>query len=116
MNRTLTPLVFAFGTSSLLLVDSAVKGSVILLGAGCLAVMLKRDSAAMRHLVWLVAIVAMLVIPVLSVLFTAMAGAAQLGRQFRKVHPPSKCRLGPWSCQSHSRKRRATSPENVRSK
>jgi beta-lactamase regulating signal transducer with metallopeptidase domain len=30
--------------------------------------MLKRDSAAMRHLVWLVAIVAMLFIPVLSVL------------------------------------------------
>ncbi len=68
MNRTLTLLVFAFGTSSLLLVDSALKGSVILLGAACLAVMLKRDSAAMRHLVWLVAIVAMLVIPVLSVL------------------------------------------------
>jgi hypothetical protein len=68
MNRILTPLVFAFGTSSLLLMDSAVKGSVILLGAACVAVMLKRDSAAMRHLVWLVAIVAMLVIPVLSVL------------------------------------------------
>ena len=68
MNRILTPLVFAFGTSSLLLMDSAIKGSVILLGAACVAVMLKRDSAAMRHLVWLVAIVAMLVIPVLSVL------------------------------------------------
>ncbi|MEQ1828832.1 MAG: M56 family metallopeptidase, partial [Pirellula sp.] len=46
--------------------DSAIKGSVILLGAACLAVMLKRDSAAMRHLVWLVAIVAMLVLPVFS--------------------------------------------------
>ncbi len=68
MNRTHTPLFFAFGTSSLLLMDSAIKGSVILLGAVGVAIMLKRDSAAMRHMVWLVAIVAMLVIPVLSVL------------------------------------------------
>ena len=33
---------------------------------GVAAVMLRRDSAATRHLVWLLAIVAMLVVPVLS--------------------------------------------------
>src|SRR5580765_8470312 len=66
MNRTFLMIAGVFGTSSLLLVDSAVKGTALLLVAAAVALMLRRDSAATRHLVWLLAIVALLVAPVLS--------------------------------------------------
>ena len=66
MNRTIVMIAGVFGTSSLLLVDSAVKGTALLLVAAVVALMLRRDSAATRHLVWLLAIVALLVAPVLS--------------------------------------------------
>src|SRR5262245_55580015 len=54
--------------SSLLLADSAVKGLALLVVAASAAIFLRRDSAATRHLVWLLAMVALLVVPVLSVL------------------------------------------------
>lgn len=66
MTRTLLTVVGVLSTSSVLLVDSALKGGLILLMAALVAMMLRRDSAATRHLVWLVAIVAMLVVPVFS--------------------------------------------------
>ena len=66
MNRTLLPVAIAFGTSSLLLLDSAIKGAVILAIAALLVLLLRRDSAATRHLIWLVAMIAMLVVPLFS--------------------------------------------------
>src|SRR5262245_63723526 len=66
MNRTILTVAGAFGASSLLLVDSAVKGTALLVLAAVAATILRRDSAATRHLVWLLAIVAMLAVPVLS--------------------------------------------------
>ncbi len=50
-----------------LLFDSALKGLVLLLVATLAALSLWRASASTRHLVWLVAILALLVVPVLSV-------------------------------------------------
>ena len=55
-------------TSTLLLVDATVKGAVILLLASAAVLLLRRDSAATRHLVWLTAIGAILVVPLCSVL------------------------------------------------
>src|SRR5713101_6609296 len=66
MNRTIFTVAGVFSASSLLLVDSAVKGTALLMLAAVAAIILRRDSAATRHLVWLLAIVAMLVVPVLS--------------------------------------------------
>src|SRR5580704_9531241 len=66
MNRTILTVGGLFSASSLLLVDSAVKGTSLLVLAAVAAMILRRDSAATRHLVWLLAIVAMLVVPVLS--------------------------------------------------
>src|SRR5437868_718806 len=69
MNRTILTIAGLFGASSLLsalLVDSAVKGTAFLVLACVAAVLLRRDSAAARHLVWLLALVAMLLVPVLS--------------------------------------------------
>ena len=66
MNRTILTVTGILSASSLLLVDSAVKGTVLLALAAIVALILRRDSAATRHLVWLLAIVAMLVVPVLS--------------------------------------------------
>ena len=66
MNRTILTVAGVLSASSLLLVDSAVKGTVLLAVAAVAALILRRDSAATRHLVWLLAIVAMLVVPVLS--------------------------------------------------
>src|SRR5262245_11553624 len=68
MNRTILTAVGVFSASSLLLVDSAVKGTILLVLAAGAALMLRRDSAATRHLVWLLALVALLVVPVLSAL------------------------------------------------
>ncbi|MDB5355156.1 MAG: hypothetical protein JWN24_1609 [Phycisphaerales bacterium] len=66
MNRILLTVAGVFGASSLLLVDSAVKGTALLLLAAVAALILRRDSAATRHVVWLLAIVALLAVPVLS--------------------------------------------------
>ena len=66
MNRTILTVAGVLSASSLLLVDSAVKGTVLLALAAVVALILRRDSAATRHLVWQLAIVAMLVVPVLS--------------------------------------------------
>lgn len=66
MNRAIITVAGVFSASSLLLVDSAVKGTALLVLAAVAAMILRRDSAATRHLVWLLAIVAMLVVPVLS--------------------------------------------------
>ena len=66
MNRTLFPVAVVLSTSSLMLVDSAIKGAAILLLAALVTLMLRRDSAATRHLAWLVAIAGMLVVPVFS--------------------------------------------------
>ena len=66
MNRTIFSVAGVLSASSLLLVDSAVKGTVLLALAAVVALILRRDSAATRHLVWQLAIVAMLVVPVLS--------------------------------------------------
>src|SRR5580704_6569379 len=68
MNRTILTVGGLFSASSLLLVDSAVKGTALLVLAAVAATILRRDSAATRHLAWLLAIVAMLVVPVLSAL------------------------------------------------
>ena len=60
MNRTIFTVAAVFSASSLLLLDSAVKGTVLLALAAVATLILRRDSAATRHLVWLLAIVAML--------------------------------------------------------
>ena len=66
MNRALFILISVSGVSSLLLLDSAIKGAALLLFAGVVVLFLRRDSAATRYLVWLVAIIAMLAVPLLS--------------------------------------------------
>ena len=66
MNRTIFTIAGVFSASSLLLADSAVKGTALLVLAAIAVMILRRDSAATRHLVWLLAIVALLVVPLLS--------------------------------------------------
>ena len=66
MNRAILNFGGVLSASSLLLVDSAIKGTVLLALAAIAALLLRRDSAATRHLVWMMAIVALLIVPVLS--------------------------------------------------
>src|SRR3954471_18196120 len=68
MDRARLTVAGVSSVSSLLLVNSAVKGTALLVLAAIAAMILRRDSAATRHLVWLLAIVALLVVPVLSAL------------------------------------------------
>jgi beta-lactamase regulating signal transducer with metallopeptidase domain len=67
MNGTIFAVAGALASSNLLL-DFAVKGTALLVLAAVVAAVLRRDSAATRHLVWLLAIVAMLALPLLSAL------------------------------------------------
>lgn len=66
MNRMVLLMSAAFSLSGVLLVDSAVKGTALLLVAAIASLVLIRDSAAVRHLVWLLAVVSTLAVPVLS--------------------------------------------------
>ena len=66
MHRTLLMFAGAFTAPGLLLVDSAVKGTALLILAAVATLLFRRDSAATRHLLWLLAIVALLVLPLLS--------------------------------------------------
>ena len=54
MHRTILAGAGVLSASSLLLVDSAVKGTVLLALAAVAALILRRDSAATRHLVWVI--------------------------------------------------------------
>src|SRR4051794_31133770 len=65
MDRTILTAAGMSGASSLL-VDSAVKGTALLVLAAVAALILRRDSAATRHLVWMLAIVSLLAVPALS--------------------------------------------------
>lgn len=66
MNRTVFMVAGVLSAPSLLLLDSAVKSTALLMLAAIAVICLRRDSAATRHLVWQLAIVAMLAVPVLS--------------------------------------------------
>ena len=50
-----------------LLVDAALKGTLVLLAATFLVILLRRGSAASRHLVWQFAVIAVLGLPVIKV-------------------------------------------------
>lgn len=65
MNRLLLSSAFVLGSTGLLL-DSAAKSVLLVAIAAAVALLLKRDSAATRHVVWLVAIVAILAVPAFS--------------------------------------------------
>ncbi len=54
------------GSWSWLLADTAIKTSVLPLSAGAFVLLLRRSSAAMRHLVWTAAVAALLMAPPLS--------------------------------------------------
>src|SRR2546430_15349709 len=79
MNRIIFVVAGVFSASSLLLVDSAVKGTALLGLAAIAALILRRDSAATRHLVWLLATVGMLVVPVLSAMLPQRRGVGRGG-------------------------------------
>ncbi|MBM4087106.1 MAG: M56 family metallopeptidase, partial [Planctomycetes bacterium] len=49
-----------------ILVDAVVKGSLVLLAAAALTLLLRHASAAFRHLVWFLALASLLVLPILS--------------------------------------------------
>ncbi|MEO8351303.1 MAG: M56 family metallopeptidase, partial [Chthoniobacteraceae bacterium] len=66
MNRFGFSLFALLGALMPLVFDSALKGAALLAVAALCALALGRASAATRHLVWLVAVVALLVVPVLS--------------------------------------------------
>ncbi len=54
------------------LLDGAVKGTILLLVAGVIALALRRRSAAARHLVWSLAVVGLLALPLLSALLPGL--------------------------------------------
>jgi|GEM_PF-3606918 len=55
-----------------LLLDASVKGLIILTAAGLVCLALRRASAASRHLVWSLAMVSLIALPILSALLPAL--------------------------------------------
>ena len=71
--------------------------------AAVAAMILRRDSAATRHLVWLLAIVAMLVVPVLSAMLPRWRvlpdwAGNSTGTAVAETSPPSICQARGWCC------------------
>jgi beta-lactamase regulating signal transducer with metallopeptidase domain len=54
------------------LLDAAEKATVLLVAAGLLSLVLRRQSAAMRHLVWLVALAGIVLMPVLTLMLPGL--------------------------------------------
>ena len=55
------------GAALLPLVDAVAKATILLATAGLCSVVLRRGSAAARHLIWTLALLSALVLPVLSI-------------------------------------------------
>lgn len=66
LQYTLTALATMFSKATPILVDASIKGAVVLAAAGLLTLALRRDSAAQRHLVWLLALGSTLALPLFS--------------------------------------------------
>src|SRR5437762_11134185 len=66
MNRMLISMTPLLSAAWPLLLDSSLKGATLLTLALILAFALRKASAAARHLVWLGAMAALLVLPILS--------------------------------------------------
>ncbi len=66
MNRWTSVLLAVGGLIAFPLVDSAIKGTLILVLAAAVCLWLRRDSAATRHFVWTIAIGLLVAMPVLS--------------------------------------------------
>src|SRR3954454_11681426 len=65
--RTLDLIVGGFGTSWIAVADGVAKATIIFLTAGLASFLLRGRSAAMRHMVWTLALVGVLILPALSI-------------------------------------------------
>src|SRR3982751_5769490 len=65
--RTLDVIVAGFGTSWIVVADAVAKATIVFLTAGLASFLLRGRSAAMRHMVWTLALVGVLVLPALSI-------------------------------------------------
>ena len=54
------------GTGLTLLIDAALRGTLVLLAASLLVISMRRGSAASRHLIWQLALLAVLALPVVK--------------------------------------------------
>src|SRR4051795_9314763 len=65
--RTFDLFAADFGTSWIAVADLVVKATLLFLSAGVASFVLRRRSAALRHIIWTLALGGVLVLPILSV-------------------------------------------------
>jgi beta-lactamase regulating signal transducer with metallopeptidase domain/multidrug resistance efflux pump len=87
MNRLMIASGALFTGVLPLLIDSALKGAGLLLVAAISVLVLRKASAAIRHFVWLCALGALLVLPILSVLLPGWAVLPRLNTAVAKSAP-----------------------------
>ena len=87
MNRVMIAVAALISGVLPLLLDSTLKGAALLLLAAISVVMLRKASAATRHLVWLFAVSALLVLPALSALLPGWAVLPRLNTAAEKSAP-----------------------------
>src|SRR4029077_959012 len=89
MNRVMIAFATLFTGILPLLLDSALKGAALLILAAMSVLLLRKASAATRHLVWLFAVGALLVLPALSALLPGWAVLPRLNTAAEKNAPSS---------------------------
>ena len=80
-----------------LLLDSALKATVILFAAWIATLALRRASADVRHAIWLIAMFALAIVPaVLSIPQSAIPSAARIVAPAGAAALPKADRSSPW--------------------
>ena len=91
------------GAASPLLLDSALKGAGLLVVAGLAASALYRASAATRHLIWVFAVGALFVLPVLSALLPGWRALPRWAAAPARAISSGRAAVPPVELRGHSR-------------
>ncbi len=90
MNRA---LLLASAAALPMLVDASLKSAALLMMAGACALLMRRASASARHMVWLAAVLALLLVPGLSVVLPSWRVLPQWAAVEQRLHGKNESKV-----------------------